>query len=351
MPRIPRREVVSPSEVAVYHCVNRCVRRAFLCGRDPITGASFEHRREWIRARLEVLAGEFGIEVLGFAVMSNHLHVILRSRPDVVAEWSDDEVARRWWNIFPKRREADGSPAEPTESELRVLQADAKKCAAIRQRLSDVSWFMRCVAEPIARQANKEDNCKGHFWEGRFKCQPLLDEAAITACAVYVDLNPIRAGIARTPESSEFTSAHERIHAKQPRKHRANAPHHRRDGWLSPVPLDEPRGKLKDVKRPRRRASHKGFLPLSKEQYLQLVDWTGRQVRRDKRGAIPSDLAPILERLQLSQETWVETVQHFGRWFHRAAGSPASLAKEAERRGVNWLGGISKSREVFCSPG
>jgi hypothetical protein len=179
----------------------------------------------------------------------------------------------------------------------------------------------------------------------------LLDEAAITACAVYVDLNPIRAGIAKTPETSEFTSAHERIHAKTPRRACETRSHQRRDGWLSPVPLDQPRGNMKTVKRPRRRASHKGFLPLSEAQYLQLVDWTGRQVRRDNRGAIPSDLAPILDRLQLSQETWVETVQHFGRWFHRAAGSPASLAKEAERRGVSWLGGISKSREVFCSPG
>jgi hypothetical protein len=231
-----------------------------------------------------------------------------------------------------------------------MLQRDAKTIAELRQRLSNVSWFMRCVAEPIARLANKEDGCKGRFWEGRFKCQPLLDEAALTACAVYVDLNPIRAGMAKTPETSAYTSAHERIHAKQPRRS-CEARGHRRDGWLSPVSLDDPRGKAKEVKRPRRRASHKGFLPMSEEQYLQLIDWTGRQVRRDKRGAIPAELAPILDRLQLSSETWVETVQHFGRWFHRAAGTPQSLAKEAERRGVSWLGGIAKSREVFCSPG
>ncbi len=104
MARLPRREVIDEREVAIYHCVNRCVRRAFLCGHDALTGASFEHRREWIRARLEFLAGKFGVEVLGFAVMSNHLHVILRSRPDVVADWSDDEIARRWWNLFPQRR-------------------------------------------------------------------------------------------------------------------------------------------------------------------------------------------------------------------------------------------------------
>ncbi len=86
--------------------VQRCVRRAFLCGKDPLTGKSFEHRRGWIRNRLELLASVFGIDCLTYTVMSNHLHVVLRSRPDVVKEWSDDEVARRWWRLFPKRRDA-----------------------------------------------------------------------------------------------------------------------------------------------------------------------------------------------------------------------------------------------------
>jgi len=171
------------------------------------------------------------------------------------------------------------------------------------------------------------------------------DEAALTACSVYVDLNPIRAGVAKTPETSTYTSAHERIHATKPRRHCADQSHQRRDGWLSPVQLTQ---QPQQVKRPRRRASHKGFLPLSEAQYLQLVDWTGRQVRRDKRGAIPSELAPLLTRLELSAQTWVETVQHFGKWFHRAAGKPESLAKEAKRRGVSWLSGISHSRVAFA---
>jgi hypothetical protein len=309
-----------------------------------------------------------------------------------------------------------------------------------------VSWFMRCLAEPIARRANKEDQCSGRFWEGRFKCQPLLDEAALAACSVYVDLNPIRAGIANTPESSEFTSAHERIHSAEPRavppmkgrkpsregrengRERGSSERPQRDadgggrdpsrdasnasrgatnpsrgvmagrtspasgprdGWLSPVELNERGGGLvvgakygaaampsssgaepsakgertksytrRDAGRTSRpgeqrttsdgrRASHLGFLPMTERQYLELLDWTGRQVRRDKRGAIPADLAPIFDRLQLSRETWVETVQHFGRWFRRAAGRPASLAAEATRRGRRWLAGISHSREAF----
>jgi hypothetical protein len=346
MARAPRREVIADGEVGIYHCVNRCVRRAYLCGRDNVTGQSFEHRREWIRERLEFLAGQFGLEVLGFAVMSNHLHVILRSRPDVVAAWSDDEAARRWWHIFPQRHDDEGNASEPTAADLRMLQADVKRFAEIRKRLSNVSWFMRCLAEPIARRANREDDCTGRFWEGRFKCLPLLDEAAVAACSVYVDLNPVRAGVAKTPEASEFTSAHERIHADEPRKCPAKRQRVTpRDGWLSPVELDARREERS--KQPRRRASHKGFLPLSQLQYLELLDWTGRQVRQDKRGAIPAELAPILDRLQLSHETWVATVQHFGKWFHRAAGRPETLAREAHRRGRHWLSGISHSREAF----
>ena len=103
MARRNRAEVVVADEVGVYHCVQRVVRRAFLCGVDPLSDKSYDHRRSWIRDRLESLAGFFGVEIAAFAVMSNHLHVILRNRPDVVALWSDQEVARRWLAVFPRR--------------------------------------------------------------------------------------------------------------------------------------------------------------------------------------------------------------------------------------------------------
>ena len=234
---------------------------------------------------------------------------------------------------------------------------------------------MRCLAEPIARRANREDRCTGRFWEGRYKCQRLLDEAAVLACSVYVDLNPIRAGIAETPETSTFTSAYERIQtlAETATTVTDGAPVsqvgtvddggvHRqrvgratpseagevrtpRDGWLTPVELQ---GDGAAKSRPaERRASIKGFLPLKLEQYLELLDWTGRQTRPDKRGQIPAELLPILQRLRLSTETWVETVLNFGRRFHLAAGRVDSLAAEAARRGRRWLQGVSHSRTVF----
>jgi len=156
----------------------------WLCGQDPVTGKSYEHRKDWIRDRLEELAASFAVDVCGFSVMSNHFHAVLRTRPDVVDTWSDEEVARRWWRLFPKRRDDEGQPAEPEPHELRMLTADEDALAERRRRLANLSWFMRCLSEPIARRANREDSCRGRFWEGRYRCQKLLDEAAILACSV-----------------------------------------------------------------------------------------------------------------------------------------------------------------------
>ena len=166
MARMPRKFVVDDGEVGVYHCINRCVRRAFLCGTDEVSGQCFDHRKQFIQDRLEFLAGVFGIDVLAFAVMSNHLHVVLRNRPDVVRLWSDDEVARRWWNLFPSRRDESGEAAVPQDSDLSMITADAEKLAEIRRRLSNIGWLMRCVAEPVARMANREDECTEGEQEG-----------------------------------------------------------------------------------------------------------------------------------------------------------------------------------------
>jgi REP element-mobilizing transposase RayT len=214
MARSPRWDLIEPAEVGVYHCVQRAVRRAWLCGQDPVTGKNFDHRKVWIQDRLAFLAGQFAIDICSLAIMSNHVHLVVRNRPDIAGQWSDEEVARRWWNLFPGRKTEDDKPAEPEAHELAMLMADGEALHERRQRLSSISWLMRCLAEPIARRANREDRCTGRSWEGRYKCQRLLDESAVLACSVYVDLNPTRAGIAETPETSSFTSAHERIQAR-----------------------------------------------------------------------------------------------------------------------------------------
>ncbi len=158
MPRVNRREICADDEIQVFHLINRCVRRTFLCGIDQNTGRDFSHRKDWIRDRLEVLAGIFAIDVMGFAVLSNHMHIVARTWPDLVKTWSDEEVAVRWWNLFQLRRQQDCLPAEPTEFELNHIRNDASGLKEKRKRLSNVSWFMKCLSEPIAKRGNREED-------------------------------------------------------------------------------------------------------------------------------------------------------------------------------------------------
>jgi len=217
-------------------------------------------------------------------------------------------------------------------------------------------WFMRCLAENIARRSNHEDETTGRFWSGRFRATRLLDESALLACSIYVDLNPIRAGVATTPETSNYTSAYDRIRSLRGRRsakksgrtksRRSGGAAVRADGWLSPLALVA--NDVAGVQRLQRRASNNGFLPLKLLEYLQLLDWTGRQIRRGKRGSIPPDLAPILDRLQIVPASWIRMVIEFGRCFGTAAGRADALAAEATRRRRKWLHGASHSRAVFA---
>jgi hypothetical protein len=361
MPRPPRRETFDENEIGIYHCTNRCVRRAFLCGVDRLTGRSFEHRREWVRARLEELAAIFAIDHLNFAILGNHLHVLVRNRPDIRDRWTDEEVVRRWWRLFPQRKDEQGRPAELTDAELEALLADTQWVNERRRRLGHISWFMRCLAENIAVRANREEEISSRFWQGRFKMVRILDEAGLLACALYIDLNPIRARLAETPETSFFTSVFERLAAagmlgkdevsgsgNEAMSHVqcASCFDTARDGWLSPVLLDELHERTEPA--PVRRASNRGYLGISFAEYLRLLDWTGREIRADKRGSIPADLASIFERLGIRGEAWVDLVANFGRWFRTAAGRVENLARESARRGRRFLQGTSHCRAAFA---
>ena len=328
MARLVRADVFDPLEVSAFHCINRCVRRSFLCGQDPFSGQNFDHRKAWLEARLKFLAGQFGIDVLGFAILSSHFHLILRNRPDIVATWSDAEVATHWLHLCPFRKTPAGEPEEPTEAELDTIRCLPEKLAVIRRRLSDISWLMRMLAEPIARMANHEDRVSGRFWQGRFKSVRLCDEAAVLAAMVYVDLNPIRAGLAETPEKSDFTSIQRRIEALDHAQDSAARP----DGWLTPIAFSEATtAPGPQLSRRGKRASDKGCLPMSDSDNLELVDWTGRQIVKDK-SSLPAHLPPILDRLGIEPTNWLPLIRGFGRLFHRVAGAPRTLDRPGRWR-------------------
>jgi len=265
----PRYRQVSIEDTPYYHCISRCVRRAFLCGSDPLTGFNFEHRRQWIVDRIKLLCSVFAVDLCAYAIMSNHYHIVVRIDSTRVDEWTDEEIANRWMQIFsgPLLMHQYLASADLTKAELKCV---ADLFATWRERLANLSWFMRCINEPIARMANSEDHCTGRFWEGRFKSQALLDERALLACMAYVDLNPIRAAIATTPEQSDYTSIQERIK-------------HPDSGCLAPFSEQD-----------------SDAIPFNLKDYLELVDWGGREVKRNKRGYIPASAPPILVRLKMN---------------------------------------------------
>jgi hypothetical protein len=325
MARLARAEIFQPTEIATLHLVARVVRRCFLFGDDPITKKNFDHRKVWIEEQLQLQAANFGIDVLSFAVMANHLHQILRSRPDVVATWGDSEVARRWLMLCPKRKDSHGKPLEPTQKEIEAIASSPVEVKKIRMRLSDISWWMRILCQKIGTRANRDDKENGRFFQGRFKAVRLLDDEAVLACSTYVDLNPIRASTAKSIEKSEFTSAKLRF---QSAKSKSTGSEVAPDSFLSPIELQSSKNDIgPKPSKNKRRCSDKGMLPLSSLDYLQLLDLTARMQRADKPGYTPNGLAPLLERLGVEVADWQRLTKDFGRLFSQVAGKAQNVSE------------------------
>jgi len=309
--------LIPPGSPGTYHCVQRCVRRANLCGMDRYSGQSFEHRKAWVVQRLHLLAECFAVAIHAYAVMSNHLHVVLQVDPAWQTTWTDAEIAERWVRLFPPRIDSDTARAGKRDH----LLQQPEYLALLRTRLADLSWFMKCLAEPIARAANAEDCCKGRFWEGRFKAQVLCDERALLAAMAYVDLNPIRAGIAKSLEASDHTSIQQRIIAAD-----CNAP----DQALRPLAGQTDRVPL----------------GLSLRAYVGLVEWTGKQLRPGKRGALASNAPNALAKLEASPDRWATRVKGIGSGYWQLVGEAEDLLEAARHLGQSWVKGIGLARSL-----
>jgi len=272
MARLARGEVLDPDQVQIAHVYNRTVRHCFLMGDDPVWGKNFDHRKVWIEDYLREFAGVCGIDLLGFAILSNHFHLILRSR------------------------------------------------------LSNISCWMRLLCQRVAQRAKREDEEIGDFFQSRYKAVLLLDEAALVACAAYIDPNPIRAAMAETIEASDHTSFQRRIEAMReeaesrqrvgrvtregdtgdgdrsadppssvlpaPRR----PPGRPADSILAPLQIDESRAPTGSYPSPggSDRCSDQGFLAMSLSDYLQLLERKGDRGRFRNRARRALFLARVL---------------------------------------------------------
>ena len=333
MPK-PRKTLVSLDATPYYHCVSRCVRRAFLCGDDPITGKCFEHRRGWIRDRMLVLADIFAIDVCAYAVMSNHFHVVLHVDRATAEQWTEDEVIRRWGRLFSGNAQVKQYLAGETlsASELELVSRDAQ---GWRKRLTDISWFMRCLNEPVARQANREDDCTGRFWEGRFKSQALLDEKALAACMIYVDLNPVRAGMAASGEAAQFTSLKTRILKARSSPEPNN-------------PLHQPTELMPFVGNAF--AYDTKGLPMRLTDYLDLVNWTIQTNHQRRHGSPTNNAPPVLVRLGIDPEHWLYMAENFESRFKGLVGAAQALKAVCQRLGYRRTPSLHVCEMLFTSP-
>lgn len=305
-----RCKIVDLDVTRYYHCISRCVRGAFLCGNG------LEHRKQWLENRLERLASAFAVSVAGFAVMDNHLHVLVRIDSDEVKLWSEEEVLRRWISIFPPSGINLNDPMN-VQKWIEHNTKDSKRLKEYRERLANMGWFMKALKEPLSRMANKEDGCRGAFWEGRYKSIAILDEEALLATCAYIDLNPVAAGSAQTPETSKHTSIRQRVkHFKNIHKlgilktvkqgslvASNKIGNSEQDHWLIPFEDRRPHTNSKPT------SSREGMLEkFTLGNYLILVDYTGRLCRNGK-ARIESCVRQIFDRLESSIEYWTHRLK------------------------------------------
>ncbi|GAD79805.1 transposase [Vibrio ezurae] len=284
-----RKQLVSVDATPYYHCVSRCVRQSYLCGHDYETHTCYDHRKQWVEQKLISLSYSYCIDICAYAIMSNHYHLVLYINKNKALALSQNEVVERWalehkLPLLIKRW---------LKKEL-THKSEEIKCHKIieiwRSRLWDLSWFMKELNFEISCRANKEDNCKGHFWESRFKSQALLDHSALLSAMAYVDLNPVRAGMAQTPENSEFTSFKARLNALEQNE---NTP-----TYLLPF---NKQGNQED----------ESSIPFGLWEYIELVDWTAREFRNGKT-SLNIQLPHILHRLKFKQQNWLKVCTHLG---------------------------------------
>jgi REP element-mobilizing transposase RayT len=336
---IARAHLVDPAVTRWYHCVTRCVRRAFLLGEG------MHDRKGWIEHRLLELAQIFSVAVAGFAILDNHLHVLVRLDPDVAKGWSDEDVVRRWGRLFPPHDKA--RQVTPVSDEwVQTRLKDARWVDTTRERLQSLSWFMKCLKEPLSRLANREEQTRGAFFEGRFKSVAILDEESLLATCAYIDLNPVAAGIAEVPEASAHTSIKQRVEhvTEQGRTEDLKAAQAGSvPGSTAAAGLEEGLWLCPVEDRQRLDSSREGMLEgFSLGNYVLLVEYTGRLFREGK-AVISGELAGVFERLGSNAESWQARLQKLaagrllGRFF---AASRARLREVAERLGVHHLANL-----------
>ncbi|MFQ3249220.1 MAG: putative transposase [Glaciecola sp.] len=325
---IARSKQIILSQTSYYHCISRCVRKAYLCGYDKTTGSDYEHRRSWFEKRLDKLTAAFAINICAYAIMHNHNHLVLHVDTERAKSWSDLQVLERWHSVHPNKAISSlfidpSQRAKFTSMQISTIKKTAK---IYRKRLTSISYFMKALNQYIATKANKEDDCTGKFWESRFKSQALLDDKAILSCMIYVDLNPIRAGVASSLESSHYTSIKKRLAALKEGQQPSN---------------------LKRLKT--QFENHSTYLNIKLDCYLHLLEQTAFRIRNARQ--VKTSMQKIESRLLLqcgiTDKNWLKLSTSFESEFAYVVGGVASMEEYRKKLKQKKLKGVSTALRVF----
>lgn len=359
MSRRNRSSLINPDEITIVHAVAKTARNLFLIGQDNLLETDNSHRKDWVFSIMEFQSTLMAVDVLDFAVMSNHIHFVLRSRPDVVKAWDDQEVARRWLTLCPRsktRTLVDGKvvylPRPPKPSEIAAAVADEQRIKKLRQQLCSISWWMRLLCQKVAQRANFEDGLSlGHFFKGRFHSVVINDEVHLLACSVYVDLNAVKAAMAETLDGYKYTSASVRLEQirlrqlakaklaeaeltlhpqpKTPQESGVLGPpppqlcplqkKALQAEFLSPIKLNT-LAHIPELHTQGYRCSDKGFLDITEREYFELLEWCIKNQLMDRQADQPQEIPACLQARSVDIDLWATQVRDFDKLYRYEAG-------------------------------
>ena len=387
MARKTRESLIDKNECTIVHTVAKTARDLFLLGDDFATNTRNSHRKDWIIDIMEFQNSLMAIDLLAFCLMNNHVHLLLRSRPDAVKEWDDLEVARRWMTLCPKSKKrlkvgdrVHYVPVAPKETQIEALAKNSKKIATLREQLSSISWYMRLMCQKVAQRANFEDGgSKGPFWKGRFHSTVIDDASYLLGSCFYIDLNAYKAYLTSSIEGYAYTSAKFRLDMLRSKQEQEPEQKHEQEqeGLVddSQVVLSDPAStggdglqadKLQDKPQEEEkksyanisrgeflsqvkldtysnnpqlhtrgfRCSDKGFLEYSDREYLDALEWCIRNKVIQEESKLPEDVPNCLKSNPLGAETVLLQARDFGRMYrYRAGTKPVKPQQEQEGPG------------------
>ncbi|WP_299011453.1 transposase [uncultured Shewanella sp.] len=338
-----RKKLIHIDSTPYYHIQNHCVRGTYLVTEidSHLQPSKLDlHRAQWFVDKLVQLSTIFCIDICAYAILNHHYHLVLKVDTDTANRLTINPLIQRWKLLFklPPLAIKYSEQGSLTETEQKKMNELA---SLWRKRLTDISWFMRCLNETVSRKINKEENAKGAFWQGRFKSQALLDEPTLLACLMYVDLAPIREQLVQSLENDYLTSIKLRMSAMTQAQEEAQTYDINGDYLAiaqqpsTLLPFDH-----------MTRAGKKVHIPFHLPDYIALIKWTHQGMIQNKIPTAPHSTPKLLIQLSIKKKDWINTCRLFSHHYSHVAGSWSKMCEFSHQFNGKWCKGKKNSLQL-----